>query len=251
VEPEGLESNPLKVGQLAKRTGLSVRTLHHYDEIGLLVPARRTASGHRLYGSDEIGRLQQIAALRQLGFSLDAIRETLVRPGFTLERTLELQIHRLGEQIEHAGRLLERLERVRLRLKAADHVSVDELMQAIQETIMHDKYYTPEQLEKLEERKETVGEERIQEVQAEWARLFERFGAEMEKGTAPTEEPVLEIARQAMSLIKEFTGGDAGIRQSLGTMVSENRESMYEHWGVDPKVGEYMGQAMAALHMAG
>ncbi len=246
-----MDQETLKVGQLAQRTGLSVRTLHHYDQIGLLVPAGRTASGHRLYGSEEIGRLQQIAALRQLGFSLEEIRESLARPGFTLERTLELQMHRLGQQMEHAGRLLERLEKIRLRLKAADRVSVEELMQAIEETIMYDKYYTPEQLEKLEQRRETVGEERIHEVKAEWARLFERFGAEMEKGTDPVDESVLEIARQATGLIQEFTGGDAGIQQSLGHMVSENRESMYAQWGVDPKVAEYMGQAMAALHLAG
>lgn len=54
------EPEALKVGELARRTGLSVRTLHHYDEIGLLSPARRTATGHRLYGRDEIRRLQQI-----------------------------------------------------------------------------------------------------------------------------------------------------------------------------------------------
>ena len=48
----------MKVGELTKRTGLTVRTLHHYDEIGLLAPAERTSSGHRLYGETELRRLQ-------------------------------------------------------------------------------------------------------------------------------------------------------------------------------------------------
>ncbi|MEA2488332.1 MAG: hypothetical protein QOH21_124, partial [Acidobacteriota bacterium] len=56
-----------KIGELAKRTGVSVRTLHHYDEIGLLTPSHRTESGHRLYGREEVIRLQQIVSLRQVG----------------------------------------------------------------------------------------------------------------------------------------------------------------------------------------
>ena len=90
----------LKVGELARRTGLSVRTLHHYDEIGLLSPARRTASGHRLYGRDEIQRLQQIRSLRQLGFSLMEIRECLDGRRYTLERVVDLHVAVLDEQIE-------------------------------------------------------------------------------------------------------------------------------------------------------
>ena len=61
----------LKVGELARRTGLTIRTLHHYDEIGLLKPSGHTESGHRLYTSSDITRLQQVVSLRQLGFSLD------------------------------------------------------------------------------------------------------------------------------------------------------------------------------------
>jgi DNA-binding transcriptional MerR regulator len=66
-----------KIGELAKRTGVSIRTLHHYDEIGLLSPSHRTESGHRLYGREEVVRLQQVLSLRQSGFSLEQIREML------------------------------------------------------------------------------------------------------------------------------------------------------------------------------
>jgi DNA-binding transcriptional MerR regulator len=82
----------MKVGTLAKRTGLTVRTLHHYDEIGLLSPSHRTQSGHRLYGEEEFSRLQQIASLKHLGLPLEEIRECLTRPEYSLERVLNLQI---------------------------------------------------------------------------------------------------------------------------------------------------------------
>ena len=59
-----------KVGELAARTGLSVRTLHYYDEVGLLPPSCRTDGGHRLYTAGDVVRLQQIRSLRALGFTL-------------------------------------------------------------------------------------------------------------------------------------------------------------------------------------
>src|SRR6516165_7425563 len=74
--------NPLKIGELARRTGLTVRTLHHYDAIGLLHPSLHTEAGHRLYTADDIARLQQVLSLRQLGFSLDQVRECLDQPDF-------------------------------------------------------------------------------------------------------------------------------------------------------------------------
>ena len=67
----------LKVGDLAKQTGVSVRTLHYYDEIGLLSPSHRTEVGYRLYSKDDIIRLQQIVSLKQIGFSLEEIRDCL------------------------------------------------------------------------------------------------------------------------------------------------------------------------------
>jgi DNA-binding transcriptional MerR regulator len=63
----------LKVGELARWTGLIVRTLHHYDAIGLLKPSLHTEAGYRLYTAGDIARLQQVLSQRQLGFSLDQV----------------------------------------------------------------------------------------------------------------------------------------------------------------------------------
>ena len=66
-----------KIGELARRTGLTVRTLHHYDEIGLLSPAERSDGGHRVYGEAEVQRLYRIVSLRSLGFPLEAVAAAL------------------------------------------------------------------------------------------------------------------------------------------------------------------------------
>src|SRR5215218_7724980 len=96
----------MTVGALAKRVGVSVRTLRYYDEIGLLAPARHTAAGYRLYGAGDVARLQQIRSLRQLGFSLDEIRATLSDPAHSPLHTIELHLERVRAQ-SRALRLLE------------------------------------------------------------------------------------------------------------------------------------------------
>ncbi|WP_077320551.1 MerR family transcriptional regulator [Virgibacillus proomii] len=65
------------IGELSKKTGVTIRTLDYYDEIGLLNPASTTKGGHRLYGEAELLRLEQILSLKFLGFSLDKIRYIL------------------------------------------------------------------------------------------------------------------------------------------------------------------------------
>lgn len=234
-----------KVGELAKQTGLTVRALHHYDEIGLLSPSQRSGAGYRLYDGDDIARLLQILSLRQLGFSLEEIRDCLTRPEFSLPQVLELHIARLRDGIELQRKLCGRLEAMAGRLRSAEAVSVEDFLETMEAMQMFEKYYTEEQLKELEERRQVVGEERIQQVQQEWPRLIAEVRAEMEKGTDPASEPVQLLARRWMGLIREFTGGNPGIQQSLNRMYKEE-PSMQARTGIDQALSEYIGKAMAA-----
>ena len=118
---------PLKVGELAKRTGLTVRTLHHYDELGLLQPSLRTESGHRLYTANDLTRLQQVLSLRQLGFSLEDIRDCLDRSDFQPLEVIRLHLARLHEQLKLQTELCDRLEGLARFLGAAEEVSADQI----------------------------------------------------------------------------------------------------------------------------
>ncbi|MCA8975198.1 MAG: MerR family transcriptional regulator, partial [Planctomycetes bacterium] len=108
-----MEPEILKIGELATRTGLTVRALHHYDEIGLLSPSRRTASGHRLYTGGDVARLLRIRSLQQLGMTLDEIRACLDDREFTVVEVLDRNIVRLRQQAAESERLCARLERLR------------------------------------------------------------------------------------------------------------------------------------------
>jgi DNA-binding transcriptional MerR regulator len=235
-----------KVGELARQTGLTVRTLHHYDEIGLLSPSHRTQSGHRLYGDEDLARLLQILSLRQLGFSLEEIGDCLTRPGFSLGSVLELHISRLGERIEAQQKLRSRLEAVATRLRSAETVSVEDFLHTMEAITMFEKYYTPEQMREIEERGRALGPERIREVEAEWPRLIAEVRAEMEKGTDPASETVQALARRWKGLVEEFTGATPEIERSVARLYREEPGAR-ERMGLDSEIFDYINRAMAAM----
>ena len=237
---------PMRVGELARRAGVTVRTLHHYEEIGLLAPSRRTEAGYRLYGRGEIARLQQIMSLRQLGFSLDEIRSFLARPDYSPLQVVELHIARLREQIAVQRRLCERLEALAEHLHSAGEGSVEEFLQTIEEMSMLEKYYTPEQLEELKQRAEMLGEERIRQSQVEWSELIEQVRAEMDKGTDPASETVQRLARRWMDLVNAVTGGNPEIEKSLRKMWQQEETIHGINTREMREMGEYIAKAIAA-----
>jgi DNA-binding transcriptional MerR regulator len=238
----------MRVGALAKRTGVSVRTLHYYDEIGLLVPSQRSEAAYRLYTAADVVRLQQIMSLRQLGFSLEEIRGCLCRRDLSPLRVVEQQIAQLHEQIALHHQLRNRLEAIAKGLRRAEEPSIEELLRTMEVMNRMEKYYTPEQQEWLKERRQTVGEERIREVEAEWPELIAAVGREMDAGTDPADPKIQALAQRWKGLVQEFTGDNPGIEKSLRTMY-QNEAPQNIHPSMDPRMSEYMayiGKAMAA-----
>lgn len=235
-----------KIGELARRTGLTVRALHHYDHLGLVRPSARTASGHRLYGEGDLARLQQVASLRALGFPLGEIRALLGPGGIAALEVLGLHVDRLREEVRARERLLGRLEAARAALRSAGTVSAEELIRTIKETTMIEKHYTPEQLETLRQRREALGEAHVREVEAEWPRLMDAVRAEMDAGTDPAEPRVQALAARWRALVEEFTGGDPGIRQSLESVYREEESVQGMDVAAMRPLMEYVGRAWAA-----
>lgn len=231
----------LKIGDLASRSGVSIRTLHHYDEIGLLSPSHRTESGHRVYGREEVVRLQQVLSLRQMGFSLDRIRDLLDRRGMEPRRVIELHIERLRESVASQQQLIAKLESVAAHAATAD---VNEFLETMEMMTTFEKYYTKEQLETLARRREALGEEKMREVQEEWPRLIASVRAEMERGTDPKDPKVQALARRWNELIHAFTGGDPGIEQSLRNFYRGEQQFAAQQ-GLGDGISEYVQKALA------
>ncbi|MBE9916424.1 MerR family transcriptional regulator [Paenibacillus donghaensis] len=100
----------MMVKEVAELSGISVRTLHHYDEIGLLHPSRTTEAGYRVYSDEDIALLQQILFFRELGFPLKQIREIINRPDFDRLEAMELHHRLLLDKRARLERMIETLE---------------------------------------------------------------------------------------------------------------------------------------------
>jgi DNA-binding transcriptional MerR regulator len=231
-----------KIGELAKRTGLTVRTLHHYDEIGLLQPAERSDGGHRVYDEAAVQRLYRIVSLRSLGFPLEAIADALDGQAFDPQQAVDDHITRLEAQIANQERLLKTLEHLRDRLRAEDFLTT------IEELTMRERYYTPEQLAELEQRRQELGEDKIREVEQEWAEIFATLKQEMDKGTDPADPRLRPIGERSRELLKMFTGGNPGIERSLKTMYETEGPEKASRGMADPEVFAYLARVREAAH---
>lgn len=187
------------VGQLAKATGLTVRTLHHYESIGLIVPSEREGNGYRRYAPEDVERLYRIVALREFGLPLKAIGAAL--DGGDLRSGL------------------------------------------IQEAVMHERYYTQEQLDQLARRREELGEEGMAKAQQDWADLIAAVEAERVAGTDPRDPKVQALVDRWTAMIEQFTGGDPGIRSSLKRMYDEQGAQKASRGAISPELGEYLARA--------
>ena len=240
------DANGMKVGELARRTGLSIRTLHYYDEIGLLQPSKLTGSRHRVYGAVELVRLQQIKSLRQLGFSLDEIRQCLDAPEFSPRRVLAMHVERIRKQIEDQQRLAALLETLAASFDSGSLASSDQFICAIEGITMIERTFTTEELNEIKARGEAAGREHIRAVEAEWPTLIARVRAELDAGTPATDERMRPLAARWRELVREFTGGDPVIEQKLRAAYVAEPKLMQRN-ELDPSIFAYVNQAIRAL----
>lgn len=123
---------PLRVGELARASGLTVRALHYYDEIGLLSPTMRTGGGHRAYADADVQRLYRICALRRLGLPLASIANALDGQTWDLAATLHEQLGELDRRLEAEQRLRSRLAGLVSRAHR-DQASTHELLEVLEQ----------------------------------------------------------------------------------------------------------------------
>ena len=204
--------------QFAKRAGVTIRALHHYDRLGLLKPSGRTASGYRLYTDRYLVRLEQIVALKFIGFPLSQIRELLNRKDLDVVSALGEQRRIIAHKREHLDRAIRAIERAERALAAGGQTDWEpfrKIIEVIQMQTRKDwmkKYYTDEQLEKLRKRWSP-------EIQAESERGWNELARDVEAAIAHGEFPESEIGRKLAErrqrLLDLFTGGDPGIEASL------------------------------------
>jgi DNA-binding transcriptional MerR regulator len=237
-----------KVGELAAATGLTVRTLHHFDEIGLLPPSERSAGGHRLYTAGDVRRLYRVLAFRQLGMSLHEIAVTLDRDGGDLPATVHAQLRQVEEQITLQQQLKRRLTKLAAVLEEAREPSVDEIIESM-EAMMQAKYFTPEQLTRMKARHGEVGGDAFGRWHRRWTEICAEVKAHIDAGANPADEAVQQTARAWVELMEDMTGGDRAILAGMYAKLDGKGPEAATLGVVSGEVWEYMKRVFAVGSM--
>ncbi len=261
-------------GQFARRAAVTVRTLRYYDKVGLLSPAEHSEAGYRLYSDADQAALQQILALKLLGFTLDEIQALRGAETRRLPEILNRQKAMLREKRDHLDTIIRAIERTEGVLGNGEppEDSLVQIMEAIQMEQKQDwvnQYFTPEQKAKMEElSRQSYSEAARQQLaprsaawtEADQKRADERWGwvnAEVKRlieiGADPTGPEAQAWARARSDLLGEFTQGNKEIEAGLGTWwqsfwsLPEDQRPL-KMSPPSPEETEFTRQAIAAYH---
>lgn len=224
-----LNDNLWQTRKFGKLAGVTVRTLHHYDRIGLLKPTRRDHNGFRLYGEADFARLQQINTLKFVGFPLKQIKEILGSKEVRLDETLELQRKIIEAQRYRLTLALEAIKRAEMTLRRQSATDwdafnkINEVINMEQNTEWKKKYYSETAQAKIEERKNLWSPELQERVTRDWAELVADIEAAMGDGVKPSDRPAQNLASRWQKLLTEFTDSDKEIQQGLNKMYADEK----------------------------
>jgi len=236
-----------KIGELARQTGLTVRTLHHYDKIGLFHPSCTTDAGHRLYSENDLKQLHKIVLFKQLGFSLEEIGQIMKVSEFDPLELLQLQLTRLEEEIELRQTLKGKLTDIFQLLRSHQKVTSDQFISTIQMMkISYSSHFTQEQVNEMKRNLKLLKPEELRENEDQGQKLLANFRKEMEKGTNADDPVVIELAQEWKKRISALFGDFQGISQSAERYYIENPNQAAE-FGMDAKLYQYIRTALAEL----
>ena len=258
-------------GQFAEKAAVSVRTLRYYDAVGLLCPAEYTEAGYRLYTDSDLSRLQQILALKFLGFSLEEIRHCLRVGPTSLQESLAQQKAMMLERRKQLDTIISAIDETE-KLLSTNTANTDDwepIVKVIQ--VMHmqqtndwrKKYLTEEQMKAMEELSEKHyteeqrqiiterGKNWTEEDQIQASQQWSEVGTELKRliaiGSSPDNPEAQSLVQKWQALVQGFTGGDPGILHGLKNLTSDVRSRLE---GERPYAMPFSGEDEKFLHKA-
>lgn len=243
------------VAKLAKWSGLTIRTLHYYDQIGLLSPSLRTDTGYRKYGPEALLRLQQILFYRELEMPLEVIREVLDDPGFSPADALAFHRQELINRKNRIDTLLKTIDNTLEHINNNNNMKPEDLYHGLAKETAEKyrkearKMYGENQVRQAEQNLMKMGKEGFQKLQADFkacaARLFQL------RNTDPTSREVQDEIRLHYGYIRQFWGtSHLDDRQGtayagLGQMYTEDDRFTMVDGKPEPDYATFMREAMA------
>lgn len=243
------------VSRLARLAGISIRTLHHYDKIGLLKPAKRAESRYRYYGKEELYRLQQILFFKELNFSLSKIQQILDDPDFDQIEALEYQKKLIEKQSDRLDKLLTTIDKTIKELKEdKTMLSDEELYEGFSKEQIEawnkevDEQYDPKMVAESRDNVSKMTKPEMDAIKTEQENQAKELAELMDEYAIDSEE-VQAIIKRHHQINEKFYKTSAEVYKGLGDMyVSDSRfAEFYDRY--KPGLSKYLRDAMH--HFAG
>ncbi len=236
------------VKQLSKLAGISRRTLHYYDEIGLLKPSAVGENGYRYYGDDALLRLQQILFYRELDLSLHEIQSIVSSPDFDVMESLQAHKVVLGERVERLKRLISTVENTIDHLKGKKEMSKKQLFDGFTEeeerkySAEAERMYDPEIVQASQKKWKSYTKEEKQRIGEEGNAAYAAIVAAIPLGAAsPQAQAGVELWRKHMDYF-----WTPNLEQLVGLTELYNSDPRFKanFDKIDPRLAEFMREAV-------
>lgn len=238
------------VKQLSTLAGVTPRTLHHYDEIGLLKPSRIGDNGYRYYGNESLLRLQQILFYRELDMPLEDIRRIMGRRDFDVLSALESHKQALKKQMERTKRLLKTVDNTIEHLKGKNKMSDKKLFEGFSEEEQEklaqeaEQKYDPETVRESNRKWKSYSKEKKESILAEGNAIYADLAAAISKGAASKEVQAV-IARWHSHMQNFWSPNDEQLL-GLADLYNDDPRFRDNYEKVAPNLSEFMREAVKA-----
>lgn len=241
------------VKQVAKLSGVSVRALRFYDEIGLLKPAFYGDNGYRYYEKEQLLVLQQVLFYRELGFELAMIQKIMADPKF--DKIAALRTHRdhLAKETERTSDLIRTIDKTLAHLEKEVPMKDDEMysgfdpkMQAELEREAIERWGEParEHIDESKRRTKDWKKEDYEKVKSDYDELHRAFVAAITRCLAPSDNEVQELVKRHYAVVNRFWTPKRQSYIGLGKSYCEHPDFRKLYDGFHPKLAEYLAEAM-------
>ena len=237
------------VKQLSKLAGITPRTLHHYDEIGLLKPSRVGDNGYRYYGEDAVLRLQQILFYRELDIPLDDIKKIMGRRDYDVMGALQSHKEALSKQAARINRLIQTVDNTINHLKGNQTMSDEKLFEGFSEEQQEkyaqeaEKMYDPETVRESNRKWKAYSAAKKEAILAESSAIYKDMISVMSKGASSAEaQAIVERWRKHMDY---FWTPQLDQLQAIANGYVEDARFKANFDKMHPQLAEFMREAVA------
>jgi len=243
--------NGYLVREFARLTRVTVRTLHYYDQLGLLEPSFERPNGYRVYTDADLLKLQQIVTLKFMGFSLDEIRRLLDSKGYVAAKALKVQSAAVKDEIARLREASRAIDQVLARLKKDGRVPKQKLIKIMEVIQMgedvkkswHEKFFSEKDLAEFAEVGKNYTPEAMTAYQNRWAALIAEAKAKI--GLDPASPEAQDLGRRWSALLNEAYGGHPELKTKIAKAYSAGAIDK-EHNMIAPEVWDFIKKVHAA-----